>query len=87
MFISPSMLNLEWNKAATKLKELAYYTKNKSYDFLIGDVPVKIHGNYIQVGYDIIPTFTKSSFFDDYSDEDRATLYEISLSINILNIA
>ena len=53
--ITPKALNLEWNKAASRLFDYIYYTENPSYDFKIGDIPVKIHGNYIQVGSRLFP--------------------------------
>ena len=59
--ISPEALNLEWNKAATRLYDYIYYSANPSYDFKIGGVPVKVHGNYIQVGTILIPKYTKSN--------------------------
>lgn len=85
--ITPEALNLEWNKAASRLFDYIYYTENPSYDFKIGDIPVKIHGNYIQVGSRLIPKFTNSSFFNDLPKKDRIILYNISMNINSLEIA
>lgn len=85
--ITPEALNLEWNKAASRLFDYIYYTENPSYDFKIGDIPVKIHGNYIQVGSRLIPKFTSSSFFNDIPKKDRIILYNISMNINSLEIA
>lgn len=80
-------LSLEWNKAASRLFDYIYYTENPSYDFKIGNIPVKIHGNYIQVGSRLIPKFTSSSFFNDLPKKDRIILYNISMNINSLEIA
>lgn len=82
--ISPAALNLEWNKAATHLLECAYYAKNPTYDFMLGDTPIKIHGNYIQVGSEIIPTFTSSDFFSPMNKETRINIYNIALEINAI---
>lgn len=84
--VDDKILNLEWNKAATYLKDYLYYSARPSYDFLIGDTPVKIHGNYIQVGSLIIPTFTKSSWFKDLDKETKMTIYNISITINSIEI-
>lgn len=82
--IDPLLLNLEWNKAASRIYDYMYYTDNPTYDFKIGNIPVKIHGNYIQVGAKLIPTFTSSSFFNTYTPEERTIIYNISLEINAL---
>ena len=74
-------------QAASRLFDYIYYTENPSYDFKIGDIPVKIHGNYIQVGSRLIPKFTSSSFFNDLPKKDRIILYNISMNINSLEIA
>ena len=81
--VSPEALNLEWNKAATRIYDYLYYTANPSYDFKICDVPVKVHGNYIQVGTTLIPKYTKSSFFDTLEKKERENIYNISLTINM----
>lgn len=83
--ITPDALNYEWNKAASMLYHIA--DSDSIYDFKIGNVPVKIYGNYIQVGSKIIPKFTSSNFFNNYSKKDRILLYNISLEINTLEIA
>ena len=82
--ISPTSLNLEWNKAATHLLECAYYANNPTYDFIICDTPIKIHGNYIQVGSEIIPTFTRSDFFTTMKKEDQINIYNIAVEINAI---
>lgn len=82
--ITPMILNLEWNKAASYLMEYLYYTNNPTYDFIIDNTPIKIHGNYIQVGADIIPTFTNSTFFDDMKKEDQINIYNIAIEINAI---
>ena len=75
--ISPTSLNLEWNKAATHLLKCAY-------DLIICDTPIKIHGNYIQVGSEIIPTFTRSDFFTTMKKEDQINIYNIAVEINAI---
>lgn len=85
--ITAEALNLEWNKAATRLHDYIYYSEHPSYDFKIGDIPVKIHGNYIQVGSRIIPNFTTSGFFNKLTKKERIKLYQISLTINEIEIA
>ena len=85
--VTSDALNAEWNKAASRLYDYIYYSKHPSYDFKIGGVPVKIHGNYIQVGSEIIPKFTTSKFFDKMTKKNRIILYNISLSINSIEIA
>lgn len=82
--ISPTSLNLEWNKAATHLLECTYYANNPTYDFIICDTPIKIHGNYIQVGSEIIPTFTRSDFFTTMKKEDQINIYNIAVEINAI---
>lgn len=82
--VSPTILNLEWNKAATRMLEYAYYTNNPTYDFIIDDTPIKIHGNYIQVGSEIIPTFTNSDFFSSMEKENQINLYNIIVEINTI---
>ena len=85
--VTSDALNTEWNKAASRLYDYIYYSEHPSYDFKIGGVPVKIHGNYIQVGSEIIPKFTTSKFFDKMTKKNRIILYNISLSINSIEIA
>lgn len=85
--ISPLALNLAWNKAATNLYEILYYTANPTYDFKIGGVPVKVFGNYIQVGSKILPKYTTSSMFKDMTKEEKIIIYNISLEINSISIA
>lgn len=85
--VTSDALNAEWNKAASRLYDYIYYSEHPSYDFKIGGVPVKIHGNYIQVGSEIIPKFTTSKFFDKMTKKNRIILYNISLSINSIEIA
>lgn len=85
-YISPEMLNLEWNKASTKLINTLYGIKEKSYDFYIGDLPVKVFGNYIQIGFDIIPTFTNSNFFTSFDNKKTITLYEVVTTINSIEL-
>lgn len=85
--ITSEALNLEWNKAASRLYDYIYYTDHPSYDFKIGGIPVKIHGNYIQVGSKIVPKFTTSKFFDSLSKKERIILYNISMNINSIEIA
>lgn len=80
--ITSSMLNLEWNKAASRLIDYIYYDENPTYDFMIGDIPVKIHGNYIQIDSELIPLFTKEKFFDKYDKDKKEQLYVIALIIN-----
>lgn len=84
--ITPEILNLEWNKAATILENYFKYINKPTYDFLIGDTPVKMHGNYIQVGTDIIPKHTLSSYFYKMNNADKIKLYIISMNINSLEI-
>lgn len=85
--ITPEALNIEWNKAASRLYDYIYYTNNPSYDFKINNIPVKIHGNYIQIGHRLIPKFTESSFFTKIPKKERIILYNISLNINSIEIA
>lgn len=85
--VSPLALNLAWNKAATNLYEILYYTANPTYDFKIGGIPVKIFGNYIQVGSKILPKYTTSSIFNNMTKEEKVIIYNISLEINSINIA
>lgn len=82
--VTPEMLNLEWNKAASLLNNYDYYTDHPSYDFKINDIPVKVHGNYIQVGSRIIPKFTTTKYFNSVPKKDRIMIYSISMSINSL---
>lgn len=83
--VTPEALNLEWNKAASRLYDYIYYTENPSYDFIIGGIPVKIHGNYIQVGTKIIPKFTTSKFFNNLSKKEQIIIYNISININAIS--
>lgn len=85
--ITPEALNFEWNKAASRLYDYIYYTNHPSYDFKIGGIPIKIHGNYIQIGSKIVPKFTTSKFFNSLSKKERILMYSISLSINSIEIA
>lgn len=85
--ISPETLNLEWNKAITRLYDYIYYSNNPSYDFKIGGMPVKLHGNYVQVGSHIVPKFTSSKFFNNIPKKDRIIIYQISMNINSIEIA
>lgn len=85
--VTPQALNMEWNKAATRLYDYLYYSSHPSYDFKIGNIPVKIHGNYIQIGSKIVPKFTSSSYFKNWSKKDRITIYNISLTINSVELA
>lgn len=80
--ITSAALNLEWNKAASRLADYIYYTENPTYDFMIEDIPVKIHGNYIQIGSELIPKFTNIKFFDKYDNETKKQLYIVALIIN-----
>lgn len=82
--VTPEALNLEWNKAATLLSNYDYYSNHSSYDFKINGVPVKIHGNYIQVGSQIIPKFTTTKYFNSIPKKDRIMIYSISMSINAI---
>ena len=82
--VTPEMLNLEWNKTASLLNNYDYYTDHPSYDFKINGVPVKVHGNYIQVGSRIIPKFTTTKYFNSVPKKDRIMIYSISMSINSL---
>lgn len=82
--VTPMALNLEWNKAVSKLMEYAYYLDNPTYDYMIGNTPIKIHGNYIQVGSKIIPTFTNSKFFSKCDKETQINLYNIAVTINMI---
>ena len=61
-----------------------YYSNHSSYDFKINGVPVKIHGNYIQVGSQIIPKFTTTKYFNSIPKKDRIMIYSISMSINAI---
>ena len=85
-YISPYALNLEWNKAATKLTSALYGMGKKSYDFYYGDLPVKVFGNYIQIGYDIIPTFTSANYFEQFDEKKTITLYEVVTTINAIEL-
>lgn len=85
--ISPLALNLAWNKAATNLYEILYYAENPTYDFKIGGVPVKVFGNYIQIGSKILPKYTTSSMFSNMTKEEKVIIYNISLEINSITIA
>lgn len=82
--VTPYALNLEWNKAASRLLEIAYYLDNPSYDYMIEDTPIKIHGNYIQVGSIIIPTYSKSKDFTKFDKETQINLYNIAVTINMI---
>lgn len=82
--VSSSALSLEYNKAISRLIEYLYYLENPTYDFLICDTPVKIHGNYIQVGTHIIPKFTKANYFNNFDKETKINLYNIALTINLI---
>ena len=80
--ITPSALNLELNKAISNLGERIYYAANPTYDFMIGDHAVKIHGNYIQIDHMILPKDFDIAYLNTLDKKTRITLYEISLSIN-----
>lgn len=82
--VTPYALNLEWNKAATRLLEIAYYLDHPSYDYMIGDTPIKIHGNYIQVGSTIIPTYSKAKDFTKFDKATQINLYNIAVTINMI---
>lgn len=84
--VTPLMLNLEWNKAATRLNEIINSYEHPSYDFKIFDIPVKMHGNYIQVGSRLIPTFANSDFFKRVPKKERIEIFSISMYINSINI-
>lgn len=79
--ITDDLLNLLWNKATTNLNEYLYYSSHPSYDFLIGNTAVKIHGNYIQVGHILIPTFTRANYFTNMNMEAKLTIYKIAVTI------
>ena len=83
--VTPYALNLEWNKAASRLLDIAYYMDHPTYDFMIDDIAIKIHGNYIQIGSEIIPTFTKAKDFKKFDKDTQINLYYIAVIIN--NIA
>lgn len=82
--VTPYALNLEWNKAASRLLEIAYYLDHPTYDYMIGDTPIKIHGNYIQVGSTIIPTYSKAKDFTKFNKETQINLYNIAVTINMI---
>lgn len=86
LYTSPYALNLEWNKAASKLTSLLNNMNQESYDFYIGDTPVKVFGNYIQVGYDIIPTFTSKNYFSSFDKKKTIKLYEVVTTINEIEL-
>lgn len=83
-------LNDTWKKATknlTNLTEYLYYLNNPTYDFLIGDTPVKIFGTFIQIGADIIPFNTTESYFNKLDIETKEKIYLISMEINAIEIA
>lgn len=83
--ISSGMLNLEWAKFTSYLKTLSenlYYATHKTYDFRINDIPVKIHGNYIQIGSYIIPKFTTIDYFNRFSKTEKINIF---LNIEMIN--
>lgn len=87
MFVDSNALSNEWNKAASRLEEILYYTENPSYDFKIGNNYIKKFGTHIQVNDMIIPTFARSNFFDDLNNDQKVTLYNISININAISLA
>lgn len=87
MDVSPLALNLEWNKATTNLYNLLTYLNDPIYDFKIGGIPVKVFGNYIQVGSKILPKYATSNDFMSFGKEERTVIYNISLEINSMSFA
>lgn len=83
-------LNNIWKKATknlTNITEYFYYLNNPTYDFLIGDTPVKIFSTFIQIGADIIPINTTESYFNTLKEETKEKIYLISMEINAIEIA
>lgn len=79
---SSSDLASLWNTFVPKLDTYYHLTKEPSYDFYINDTPVKIHGNYIQVGATLIPKSAGSDFFSAFSNDTKVTVYNVITEVN-----
>lgn len=82
--VTPYELNELWNPMATKLISLA--NRNRIYDFMIGDTPVKVYSDFVQVGNRIIPKYTKASLFKDMSKKEKIRIYELCLKVKEIEI-
>lgn len=56
-----------------------YYLTHPSYDYKYMGVPVKIHGNYIQVGSEIIPKYADYSSFEKLNNKTKLVIYNIMI--------
>jgi|WetSurMetagenome_2_1015567.scaffolds.fasta_scaffold03396_6 hypothetical protein len=65
------------------LKDGEWYTGRDDYDFLWDGVPVKIHNDYVQVGYDIVPRsyFPTDIYFNGNPRMINRTVIEIIIKI------
>jgi len=66
-------LYYEFYEAFNKMKET---TEKDNYDFTLFGEPVKFYGDFVQVGYKLIP-YTKKSYFDNLSSKEAEELLEI----------
>ena len=72
---------------ALAMKRLDDYAKAKRnykplYDFRLADgTPVKEYGNFIQVGYKLIPKYDLS-YFNTINDEEKTIINNIIIMIN-----
>lgn len=64
-------------KNVAKMQEILYYTANPTYDFKIGNTPVKIGDKYIQIGYAYIPTYATADYFNKLNTEDLEKVLEV----------
>ena len=66
-------LYYELYEAFNKMKATA---EKDNYDFTLFGEPVKFYGDFVQVGYKLIP-YTKKSYYDNLSSKEAAELLEI----------
>lgn len=76
-----------WSEFIPKLNNYYYFASNPSCDFYINNIPVKVHGNYIQIGADLIPKSPTVDFFNSFSKESKTTIYNVIIEINNIVIA
>lgn len=74
-------------KTFTKNEEYMHYLCSPTYDYKIGNIPVKIHGNFIQIGSEIIPKYVDLSYFKKLNNETKTTIYNIIINIENYTIA
>ncbi len=76
-----------WSSFIPKLNSYYYFASNPSCDFYINNTPVKIHGNYIQIGADLIPKNATVDFFNGFSNDSKITVYNVIIEMNNIVIA